>query len=132
MAKFSKKQLQVGELIKRNFSMILLQEGPYIYGNEVLVSVTNVIMTSDLGIAKIYLSVYNTHEKEKVVTRLNHHISPLKNELAKRIRKQVRRIPNIVFYIDETLDEIYKIDTLYDELEKNNQMGTNESEVKDE
>ncbi len=128
MAKFSKKQLQVGELIKRNFSMILLQEGSYIYGNEILVSVTNVIMSSDLGIAKIYLSVYNTLEKEKVITTMNHHISPLKNELAKRIRKHVRRIPNISFYIDETLDEIYKIDSLFDELEKNNQMGSSEDD----
>ncbi len=124
MAKFTKKQLQVGELIKRNFSMILLQEGSYIYGNDVLVSVTNVIMSSDLGIAKIYLSVYNTLEKDKVISIMEHHTKPLKHELAKRIRKHVRRIPNISFYIDETLDEIYKIDSIFDDLEKNNQMGS--------
>ncbi len=60
MAKESKRQLQVAETIKRNFGIVLQQEGSYIYGSEVLVTVTSVKLTPDFSQAKIYLSVYNT------------------------------------------------------------------------
>ena len=49
------RQKQVGELIKRNFSFILQQEGGYIYGKEPLVTIMNVKMTPDLSEAKIYI-----------------------------------------------------------------------------
>ena len=60
MAKESKRQLQISEVIRRNFSAVLQQEGGYIYGTEALVTVTTVKVTPDLSLAKIYLSVYNT------------------------------------------------------------------------
>ncbi|MEL6941413.1 MAG: ribosome-binding factor A, partial [Bacteroidota bacterium] len=63
----SKRQLQVAEQIKRNFGIILQQEGSYIYGVETLVTVTSVKMSPDFGIAKIYLSVYNTEDKQSVI-----------------------------------------------------------------
>ena len=52
----SRRQLQTGELIKRHFSTVIREQGSYIYGSEVLVSVTRVIMSPDLGLAKIYVS----------------------------------------------------------------------------
>ena len=59
------KQQQTGELVKRNFSQILQQEGSYIYGSTILVTVTQVKMTPDLGLAKIYLSIFNTEHKQE-------------------------------------------------------------------
>ena len=61
MAKESKRQLQTGELIRRNFGHVLQQQGSYIYG-AAFVTVTNVKMSPDLGIAKIYISVFNNEE----------------------------------------------------------------------
>ena len=58
--KETKRMLQVGELVKRNISIVLQQEGSYYYGTEALVTVTSVKMSSDMGIAKVYLSIYNT------------------------------------------------------------------------
>jgi len=55
--KESKRMLQVAELVKRNISTVFQQEGTYYYGSEALVTVTNVKMSSDLGIAKVYLSI---------------------------------------------------------------------------
>lgn len=108
----SRRQLQVGELIKRNFSMVLFEEGSYIYGSEIMVSVTQVYMSPDLGLAKIYLSIYNSNDKELVLSQLDDNHNKLKHNLTQRIRKLVRRIPDISFYIDDTLDEIDRVNEL--------------------
>lgn len=112
----SRRQRQVAELVKRNFSMVLFQEGSYLYGSDVLVSVTHVIMSPDLGLAKIYLSIYNTENKAIILEQIQFGIKRLKQQLSNRIRKQVRRIPDIDIYIDETLDEIDRVDDLFNKL----------------
>lgn len=114
----SRRQRQVGELIKRHFSTVLQQEGGYIYGMEVLVSVTHVIMSPDLGLAKIYVSVYNTENKQAVLLQMEESIKRLKQQLVGRIRKQVRRIPHIAIYLDETLDEIDAVENIFARIKK--------------
>jgi len=123
MAKESKRQLQVAELIKRNFSLVLQQEGLYIYGASVLVTVTNVKVSPDLGNSKIYLSIYNTENKQAVILQMEEEYQRLKQSLAHRLKKQVRRIPNFQFFLDETLDEMYKLNSLFDKLHQEKQMG---------
>ncbi|MCB0617605.1 MAG: 30S ribosome-binding factor RbfA [Saprospiraceae bacterium] len=113
----TKRQKQIAELIKRNFGLLLQQEGPYIYGSSPLVTVTNVKMSPDLSISKIYLSVYNTDEKQTVILEMEEHLSRLRQSLGNRIKKQVRRIPELQFYLDDTLDEMYRLNDLFDRLE---------------
>lgn len=107
----SKKQKQVGELIRRHFGTVLYQEGSYIYGSA-MVTVTQVKMSSDLGIAKIYLSVYNAEDKQAIVDQMRDNIHRLRQGLAHRIKSHVRRIPRVTFYLDEMVDEMYKVDEL--------------------
>ncbi len=109
----SKRQRQVGVVIQRHFSDVLREEGPYIYGTQPLVSVTHVLMSPDLGLAKIYVSVWNTENKQAVLLQMEDQHHRLKQQLASRVRKHVRRIPHIDFYLDETLDEIEKVETLF-------------------
>lgn len=108
----TKRQLQVGEIVKRNFSEVLMQNGYFIYG-DAMVSVTNVLMSSDLGIAKIYLSIFNTSDKNGVLSVLKDHIHKLRSELNQKIRKQLRKMPHLQLYIDDTIDEMYKVDELF-------------------
>lgn len=122
----SKRQKQVAEVIKRNFGLVLQQEGSYIYGSEALVTVTGVKMTPDMSIAKIYLSVYNRENKQAVILELQEHLHRLRQSLVNRIRKHVRRIPDINLYLDDTLDEMYRLNELFDRLESENQMGSKE------
>ena len=124
----SKRELQVAETIKRNFSVVLQQEGSYIYGAEVLVTVTSVKMSPDMGIAKIYLSVYNTEDKQSVILLMEEQYHRLRQSLATRVRKHMRRVPELQFYEDDTLDEMYRLRDLFDKLEDDNQMG-NEAEA---
>jgi len=113
--KQSIKQRQVGTLIQREFSVVLRNEGPYIYG-DVLVTVTRVRMSSDMGIAYIYVSVYDTLYKQEIIKELWENLSRLRGELGKRIRKQVRRIPMLKFFIDDTLDEVEHLDRLFEQM----------------
>ena len=119
--KTSKRMLQVAELVKRNMSMVMMQEGTNIYGAEPLVSVTNVVMSTDLGIAKVYLSIYNTENKQEVILLLEEQITRIRQSLAHRIKKHVRRIPLVHLYMDETLDEMEHLNKLFNRIreEKN-------------
>lgn len=115
MASFRREQ--TASTILRSFSGILQQEGAYIYG-DALVTVTRVNMTPDMGIARIYLSVYNAHNKEFAIEAIRHNATRLRQELGKRIRNHVRRIPFLEFYLDDTVDEMYRVDELFKNLEK--------------
>ncbi|MCB0608204.1 MAG: 30S ribosome-binding factor RbfA [Lewinellaceae bacterium] len=124
----SKRQKQVAELLKRNFSIVLQQEGSYVYGAEPLVTVTGVKVTPDFALAKIYISVYNTENKQAVLLEMEEEIARLKQSLSSRVRQQLRRMPDIAFFLDDTLDEMYRVDALFNRLYSENQMGSSEEE----
>ncbi len=111
----TKRQRQVGALIKRNMAEILFIESNYMFMGA-MVTVTDVKMTSDLGLAKVYLSIYNAEDKMALINLCNKKNVDFRYSLAKKIRNKVRRIPIIDFYIDETLDEMYKLNDLFDGL----------------
>lgn len=123
----TKRQRQVGELIRRNFSIVLQQEGRYIF-KDALVTVTNVVMSADLGLAKVYLSIYNTDNKQGVLLSMENDHAHLRQALNFRVRKHVRRVPELQFYLDDTLDEMYRLNHLFDKLRSENQMGSEEEE----
>ena len=117
------RQEQAAEMIKRNFGLVLQAEGSYVYGNEVLVTVTNVKLSPDFGLANIYLSVYNTENKQAVILEMEEQHGRLKQALGNRIKKHIRRIPEIAFYLDDTLDEMYRLKGIFDRLHDDDQMG---------
>lgn len=124
----SKRQRQVAELVKRNFSLVLQDEGSYIYGSSVLVTVTGVKISPDLAIANIYLSIFNTEDKQSVLLLLEAELTRLRQALGKRIRNQVRIIPAIQLFEDDTLDEMYRVDALFNKLYEEKQMGDEEDD----
>jgi len=126
MAQESKRQKQTAEIVKRHFSLMLQEEGAFIYGNEILVTVTSVRMSPDMNIAKIYMSVYNTEAKQNVIYLLENNYNRLRQQFYHRLRKHVRRVPNMQFYLDETLDEMYRLKNLFQKLKDDNQMGNEE------
>jgi ribosome-binding factor A len=111
------KQRQIAAMIQKEFSAVLLIEGNLIYG-DALVTVTRVRMSADMGIAYIYLSVFNTLYKQEIIKEIWENLARLRGELGKRIRKQVRRIPMLKFFIDDTLDEVEHLDMLFDAINK--------------
>jgi ribosome-binding factor A len=106
------RQKQVGELLRRYFSMILTEEGSLIYGRGKLVTVTGVKMTPDLLIAKVYISVYGTENKQEVILELEENNAHLRQALLAKIGRQMRRMPQLEFFLDDTIDEMYRVEAL--------------------
>lgn len=127
-SKESKRQRQVAEIIKRNFSQVLQQEGPYIYGAQPLVTVTDVKVSPDMSLAKIYLSIWNTENKQEVLLMMEEEHQRLKQAMAQRVKRHLRRLPEMGYFQDETLDEMYKVDEMFDRLYSENQMPKEEEQ----
>jgi len=125
--KQSKRQRQVAEVVKRHFSQVLMHEGRNIYGQVPLVTVTNVYMTPDLGIAKVYLSIFNVENKQEVMLELENEVNLLKRKFASRVGKHLRRVPDIWMFMDDTLDEMYHLSDVFDRLHREKQMGDENS-----
>ncbi len=106
------RQKQIGEVIRRYFSMILSEEGVNIYGRSKLVTLTGVKMTPDLLVAKLYISVYGTENKQEVILQLEDNHTALRQALAAKVGKQMRRVPDIEIYLDDTIDEMYRVNDL--------------------
>ena len=76
----------------------------------VIISVSKVHVTSDLGIAKVYLSVFPSENRNKILEGVISNTPLIRHELAKRTRNQLRRMPELLFFGDDTLDYIEEID----------------------
>jgi ribosome-binding factor A len=121
----TKRQKQIGELLRRQFSLVLMEEGTYMF-EKALVTVTRVSVAPDLQAAKIYLSVFNTDNKQNIMLALEENSFQLRHALAAKVGKQLRRVPQIQFYLDESLDEVFRMDELFAKLRADNQMGSEE------
>tara|TARA_R110001583_G_scaffold129680_5_gene281515 strand:+ start:393 stop:788 length:396 start_codon:yes stop_codon:yes gene_type:complete len=75
-----------------------------------IISVSKVTVTTDLSIAKVYLSVFPSEKRDKLVTGIQSNTSMIRHELAKRTRNQLRRMPELSFFGDDSLDYIEEID----------------------
>jgi ribosome-binding factor A len=89
-----------------------MSEGPNIYGRQVLVTLTHVIMTPDLMIAKVYLSVWNTENKQEILLQIEDNMPRIKQLFAASLGKQLRRTPELEFFLDDTLDEMHRVNEL--------------------
>lgn len=76
----------------------------------VIISVSKVHVTSDLGIAKAYLSIFPSEKRDEIVKGITANAHLVRHELAKRTRNQLRRMPELLFFGDDSLDYIEDID----------------------
>ena len=78
--------------------------------HSLIVSVTAVRVTPDLQVAKVYLSVFPFSDANQILSLMEEQRGAIKNRLAERIRNQLRIVPNLLFFIDDSLQQIEKID----------------------
>lgn len=76
-----------------------------------MVTVTHVRITSDLSLARCYLSIYNTNDKDAVIENINLNKGKVKSEVSSRL-KNMRKSPALSFFVDDSLDYAMKIDEL--------------------
>ena len=78
----------------------------------ILISVSAVRISPDMSIARVYLSVFPSEKAEEMVKNINENMKSIRFELGTRVRHQLRIIPELKFFVDDSLDYIEKIDSL--------------------
>ncbi len=103
------KQQKTAKLIKTNLSLLFQKEYSYLCKKS-LITITVVRASPDLSLAKVYMSIFGKDNKNEILNNFNIHAAEIRFLLGKRIRNQVRHVPHLHFYIDDSLDYIEKID----------------------
>jgi len=109
----SKRQSKVSRLLQREMADIFQLESRGRFGGS-MITVTKVNVTRDMSIARIYLSLFATNDKEKLLEDIKLHSREFRGKLGHRIRNQLRGVPELEFYLDDSLDYIENIEHLLD------------------
>ena len=105
------RQKKVAGILQKDLAVLLLKLLKNSGKNNILSSVTKVKISPDLSIAKIYVSVFPVLEASNILSLINKNKGSVKKSLAELIKNQVRRIPDLVFYHDDSLDHIDKVES---------------------
>jgi ribosome-binding factor A len=116
----SKRQKQVGQLIQKEMSEIFLREGMNIIDGG-MVSISKVAVTPDLLEARIYLSLFQIKDPKTLLKEIKERTGEWRNLLGQRVKHQLRRIPELQFFIDDTLDHVFKMEELFKQIRKNDE-----------
>ena len=104
------RQQKIARLIQKELAEIFLRENKRLFSGSLL-TVTKTHVTKDLSIARVYLSIFGG-DTAKTFEAVQHHAKVIRTELAIRVKNQLRIIPQLEFFIDDSLDYIENIDRL--------------------
>ena len=102
---------KVSRLLQKDLGDIIQKEGVTLFRGKII-TVTSVRVSPDLGVAKVYISIFPTDKKEDVLQAVRVHTKQFRYELAQRVKHQLRIIPELSFFLDDSLDYIDNIDKL--------------------
>ncbi|MFO7932462.1 MAG: 30S ribosome-binding factor RbfA [Bacteroidales bacterium] len=108
------RQNKVSRLLHRELGDYFQKHGSEITGGK-MVTVTVVRISPDLSVARVYVSIFPFNPKEDLLKSITEHTGAIRNEMGKRLKHQLRHIPEFVFYLDDSLDYIERIDDLLNE-----------------
>jgi len=109
----SKRQSRIARLLQKELSEIFLHQTKATHG--VLVSVSAVRISPDLSIARGYLSIFPSEKAAEIIKNINLNSKAIRFELGEKVRHQLRIIPELKFFLDDSLDYIEHIDNLLKE-----------------
>lgn len=104
------RQNKISRLLQKELSDIFLAETRKMPG--VMISVSVVRVSADLSVARAYLSIFPSEQSAQIVSNIQHQANQIRYELAKRLRYQLRKMPELSFFVDDSLDYAEKIDEL--------------------
>jgi len=110
----STRQKKISRLLQKELAEILRKKTPQVAPGK-MITVTTVRVSPDLGIAKTFLSIFPSDQKEEVLAAISSSTPSIRNDLGKLVRNQLRIIPEIYFYLDDSLDYIENIESLLNE-----------------
>ena len=104
------RQNKIARLLQKELSIIFQQQTRAMHG--VMVSVTRTKISPDLSICTAYLSIFPSERGEEILANINTNNKSIRYELGSRVKNQLRIIPELRFFIDDSLDYIDRIDEL--------------------
>lgn len=122
----TKRQKQVGKLIQQEMSGIFQREGMSMTGGG-MVSISKVLVTPDLMEARVYLSLFQIKNQGDILKEFRTRTAEWRGELCQRVKNQLRRVPELQFFIDDTLDYVFKMEEVFrkiHETDGNKDQGT--------
>ena len=114
-----KRQKQVAAVINKELNDIFLRMALNM-SNGGMISISSVKITPDLFEARVYLSFFQVKDKEAALAKIKDRYKEIRRELGTRVRHQLRSIPELTFYIDDTLDYDFKIEELLNKVKTDN------------
>ena len=103
------RQKKIGGVIQKDLVDILQGEIRKNNVSNLIISVSKVAVTSDLSVATVYLSIFPQEKAQETLAAIKSNTTLIKHDLSQRVRLQLRRVPNLVFFVDDSLDYIQKI-----------------------
>lgn len=113
----AKRNEKLGRQLNKDLSQLFLKSKHEWFGGE-FVTISDVQVTPDLSIAKVYVSLYNAEKKESILKALDEKNYLIRRELAKLIKNSVKKIPELRFMEDKSLEMLNKLDALLDKVKK--------------
>ncbi len=110
----STRQKKVSRLLEKEISEIFIKEARQLTLGA-MVSVSKVRISPDLGLAKVYISIFPTGKRDEIFKEIKDHNALMRRHLGLRVGKQLRVVPELHFYLDDSLDYIDNIDRLLKE-----------------
>ncbi|WP_369769655.1 30S ribosome-binding factor RbfA [Flavobacterium sp. WC2416] len=104
------RQKKIGGVIQKDLVDILQGEVRKNGVSNLIISVSKVTVTTDLSVATVHLSVFPQDKAKEILEAVKSNAKNIKHDLSQRVRLQLRKVPNLVFFIDDSLDYIEKID----------------------
>ena len=111
----STRQLKFARMIQKELADIFQKDTKSLFHNK-FISVTRVNISPDLSVTKIYLSLIVDKDKKEVFDKINDNKKEIRYQLSKRIGKQIRIIPELIFYLDEGAEHASRMDELFKNL----------------
>jgi ribosome-binding factor A len=113
----SKRQQKFAGVIQEDLAAIFQREGMSFLPNT-LVTITKVRVTPDLALARIFLSFFNSTNSQLALQTIKLHASEIRYKLGARIKDQVRVIPQLEFFVDDTSEYVERMDKIFDKISK--------------
>jgi ribosome-binding factor A len=113
----NKRQKQISGLINEELATIFQHLGLNIIDGG-MVSISSVKITPDLLEARVYLSIFNSKDNKAALKKIEDRAWEIKKELAAQVKHQLRRIPEMKYFLDDTLDHVFKMEELFKQIKK--------------
>jgi ribosome-binding factor A len=113
----SKRQQKFAGVIQQDLAAIFQREGINYLPNT-LITITKVRVTPDLAIARVFLSFFNNGNSQLALQTIKLHANEIRYKLGARIKDQVRIIPQLEFFVDDTSDYVERMDKIFDKISK--------------